>query len=49
MVGSVVGGPVEASEVVGASEGATEDVRTTEVDGACDADGVPLSWLGGTF
>jgi hypothetical protein len=43
MVGSVVGGPVEAPEVVGASEGATEDLKTTEVDGACDTDGAALS------
>jgi hypothetical protein len=33
MAGSVVGGPVDAPEVVGASEGAMEDARTTEVDG----------------
>ena len=43
MVGSVVGGPVGAPEVLGGSEGATEDVGATEVDGASDTDGAALS------
>ena len=45
MVGSAVGGPVGAPEdvVVGDSEGTTEDVGATEIDGACDIGGAVLS------